>query len=140
MPVTHQPHTSTLDPMLTPVTHQPCTSASDPMRVQTHHNGYIQVDRAGQDQEWTTNRTEQFAPSDIIFDFQHMYISRRGDTVGPPVWKSIILHIFSKSELSVLEAVAVQAPMTYVAPSTLLHANSYRVSDHAISHLVPLRR
>ncbi len=36
-----------------------------------------------------------------------MYISRRGDTVGPPVWKSIILHVFLKSELSVLEAVAV---------------------------------
>src|SRR5258708_23888741 len=53
----------------------------------------------------TANRMEQFAPSDIIFDFQHMYISRRGDTVGPPVWKSTILHIFSKSELSVLEAV-----------------------------------
>src|SRR5258708_14469274 len=27
-----------------------------------------------------------------------MYISRRGDTVGPPVWKSTILHIFLKSE------------------------------------------
>src|SRR5258705_13730117 len=126
--------------IVTPVTHQPCTSASDPMRVQTHHNGYIQVDRAGQDQEWTTNRMERFAPSDIIFDFQHMYISRRGDTVGPPVWKSIILHVFSKSELSVLEAVAVRVPMMYVAPSTPSHANSYRVSDHAISHLVPLRR
>src|SRR5260221_14128388 len=68
------------------------------------------------------------------------YISRRGDTVGPPVWKSTILHIFSKSELSILEAMAVRAPMTYVAPSTLSHANSYRVSDHAISHPVPLRR
>src|SRR5258708_7147811 len=114
-------------------------SASDPMRVQTCHNGYIWVDRAGQDQEWTANRMERFAPSDIIFDFQHMYISRRGDTVGPPVWKSIILHVFSKSELSVLEAMAVRVPMMYVAPSTLSHTNSYRVSDCAISHLVPLR-
>src|SRR5258708_17000526 len=69
------------DPMLTPMTHQPHASASDPMQVQTHHNGYVWVDRAGQDQEWTANRMEQFAPSDIIFDFQHMYISRRGDTV-----------------------------------------------------------
>src|SRR5258708_21565967 len=109
------------------------------MQVQTCHNGYVWVDRVGQDQEQTANRTEQFAPSDIIFDFQHMYISRRGDTVGPPVWKSTILHVFLKSELSVLEAVPVQAPMTYVAPSTLSHANSYRVSDHAISHPIPLR-
>src|SRR6266446_8276790 len=104
--------------MLTPMTHQPHASASDPMRVRTRHNRYVRVDRAGQDQERTTNRTEWFAPSDIIFDFQHMYISRRGDTVGPPVWKSTILHIFSKSELSILETVAVQAPMTYVEPST----------------------
>src|SRR5258708_15976593 len=139
-PVTHRPCTSTLDPMLTPMTHQPHASALDPMRVRTCHNGYVWVDRAGRDQEWTANRTEWFAPSDIIFDFQHMYISRRGDTVGPPVWKSTILHVFSKSELSVLEAMAVRAPMTYVAPSTLSHANSYRVSDHAISHPVPLRR
>src|SRR5258708_6457670 len=139
-PVTHRPCTSASDPMLTPVTHQPCASASDPMRVRTHHNRYVRVDRAGRDQEWTANRTEQFAPSDIIFDFQHMYISGRGDTVGPPVWKSIILHVFSKSELSVLEAVAVRAPMTYVAPSTPSHTNSYRVSNHAISHPVPLRR
>src|SRR5258707_15223514 len=138
-PVTHQPCTSASDPMLTPVTHQPCGSASDPMWVRTRHNGYVRVDRAGRDQERTTNRTERFALSDIIFDFQHMYISRRGDTVGPPVWKSIILHVFSKSELSVLEAVVVQVPTTYVAPSTLSHANSYRVSDCAISHLVPLR-
>src|SRR5258707_692391 len=78
----------------------------DPMQVRTHHNGYIQVDRMGRDQEWTANRMEQFAPSDIIFDFQNMYISRRGDTVGPPVWKSTILHVFSKSKLSVLEAIA----------------------------------
>src|SRR5258705_9052933 len=125
--------------MLTPVTHQPCTSASDPMWVQTRHNRYIQVDRVGRDQEWTANRTEWFALSDFIFDFQHMYISRRGDTVGPPVWKSTILHVFSKSELSILEAMAVRAPTTYVAPSTLSHANSYRVSDCTISHLVPLR-
>src|SRR5258705_13340687 len=124
--------------MLTPVTHQPHTSASDPMRVQTCHNRYVWVDRVGQDQEQTTNRMEQFAPSDIIFDFQHMYISRRGDTVGPPVWKSTILHVFLKSKLSILEAVAVRAPTTYVAPSTPSHANSYRVSNHAISHLVPL--
>src|SRR5258707_15306528 len=94
---------------------------------------------SGQDQEWTGNRTERFAPLDIIFDFQHMYISRRGDTVGPPVWKSIILHIFLKSKLSVLEAMAVRVPTTYVAPSTLSHANSYRVSDRTISHPVPLR-
>src|SRR5258708_5079116 len=47
-----------------------------------------------------------------------MYISRRGDTVGSPVWKSTILHIFSKSELSVLETMAVQGPMTYVYAST----------------------
>src|SRR5258708_4754794 len=106
-PVTHRPCASASDPMLTPMTHQPRASALDPMRVRTHHNRYVWVDRAGQDQERTANRTEQFAPSDIIFDFQHMYISRRGDTVGPPVWKSIILHVFSKSELSVLEAVAV---------------------------------
>src|SRR5258707_4053537 len=125
--------------MLTPMTHQPCTSALDPMQVRTRRNGYVWVDRAGRDQEWTTNRTERFAPSDIIFDFQHMYISRRGDTVGPPVWKSIILHVFLKSELSILEAVAVRAPMTYVVPSTLSHANSYRVSNHAILHPVPLR-
>src|SRR5258706_2166311 len=125
--------------MLTPVTHQPDASASDPMRVRTRHNGYVQVDRVGRDQEWTTNRTEQFALSDIIFDFQHMYISRRGDTVGPPVWKSIILHVFSKSELSILEAVAVRVPMTYVVPSTPSHANSYRVSNCAISHPVPLQ-
>src|SRR5258708_5628975 len=124
--------------MLTPVTHQPHTSASDPMRVRTRHNGYVRVDRAGQDQERTANRTERFAPSDIIFDFQHMYISRRGDTVGPPVWKSIILHVFLKSELSILEAMAVRAPMTYVAPSTPSHTNSYRVSDHTILHPVPL--
>src|SRR5258708_10547891 len=73
-------------------------------------------------QEWTANRTEWFAPSDIIFDFKHMYISRRGDTVGPPVWKSTILHILSKSELSILEAMAVRVPMMYVAPSTPSHA------------------
>ena len=138
-PVTHQPCASASDPMLTPMTHQPHTSASDPMWVRTRHNRYIWVDRAGRDQEWTANRTEQFAPSDIIFDFQHMYISRRGDTVGPPVWKSTILHVFLKSELSILEAMAVQAPTTYIAPSTPSHTNSYRVSDHAISHLVPLR-
>src|SRR5258708_21165462 len=126
--------------MLTPMTHQPCASASDPMRVQTRHNGYVWVDRAGQDQEWTANRTERFALSDIIFDFQHMYISRRGDTVGPPVWKSTILHIFSKSELSVLEAVAVRVPTMYIAPSTPSHANSYMASDCPILHLVPLQR
>src|SRR5260370_23986288 len=125
--------------MLTPVTHQPHASASDPMRVQTRHNRYVWVDRVGRDQEWTTNRMEWFAPSDIIFDFQHMYISRRGDTVGPPVWKSIILHVFSKSKLSILEAMAVRAPTMYIAPSTPSHANSYMVSDCAISHLVPLR-
>src|SRR5260370_42442621 len=127
------------DLMLTPVTKQPQASASDPMQVQTHHNGYIWVDRAGRDQEQTTNRMEWFALSDIIFDFQHMYISRRGDTVGPPVWKSTILHVFSKSKLNILEAVAVQAPMTYIAPSTPSHANSYRVSDCAILHPVPLQ-
>src|SRR5258706_14910515 len=58
-----------------------------------------------------------------------MYISRRGDTVGPPVWKSTILHIFLKSELSVLETVAVRVPMTYIEPSTPSYTNSYRVSD-----------
>ena len=137
-PVTHWPCASALDLMLTPMTHQPCASASDPMWVWTCHNRYIQVDRTGQDQEWTANRTEQFALSDIIFDFQHMYISRRGDTVGPPVWKSTILHVFSKSKLSVLEAMAVWAPMTYVVPSTPSHANSYRVSGCAILHPVPL--
>ncbi len=78
-PVTHRPCASVSDLMLTPMTHQPCASTSDPMWVQTHHNRYVQVDRVGWDQEWTTNRTEWFAPSDIIFDFQHMYISRRGD-------------------------------------------------------------
>src|SRR5258707_12476922 len=93
----------------------------------------------GRDQEQTANRTEWFALSGIIFDFQHMYISRRGDTVGPPVWKSTILHIFSKSKLSVLESMAVQVPTTYVAPSTLSHTNSYRVSNCAILHSVPLR-
>ena len=68
-----------------------------------------------------------------------MYISRRGDTVGSPVWKSTILHIFSKSELSVLETMAVRVPMTYVEPSTPSYANSYRVSDCTISHPVPLQ-
>src|SRR5258708_11073065 len=68
------------------------------MWVQTPDNGFIWVDRVGRDQEWTTSRMEWFAPSDIIFDLQHMYISRRGDTVGPPVWKSTILHVFLKSE------------------------------------------
>src|SRR6266436_4209276 len=29
-------------------------------------------------------------PGLVLFDFQNMYISRRGDTVGPPVWKSNI--------------------------------------------------
>src|SRR5258708_9640682 len=111
------------------MTHQPHASASDPMRGRTRHNRYVWVDRPGQDQEWTANRTEWFAPSDIIFDFQHMYISRRGDTVGPPVWKSIILHIFSKSELSILEAMPVRAPTTYIAPSTPSHANSSTLSD-----------
>src|SRR5258708_25295114 len=101
-PVTHQPRASASDPMLTPVTHQPRASASDPMRVRTCHNGYVRVDRAGRDQERTANKTEWFAPSDIVVDFQHMYISRRGDTVGPPVWKSIILHVFLKPELIVL--------------------------------------
>ena len=67
-----------------------------------------------------------------------MYISRRGDTVGPPVWKSTILHIFLKSKLSVLETMAVRVPMMYIEPSTPSYANSYRVSNHAISHLVPL--
>src|SRR6266436_1963702 len=123
---------------VTPVTHRPCTSASDLMQVQTCHNRYIWVDRMGQDQEWTTNRMEQFALSDIIFDFQHMYISRRGDTVGSPVWKSTILHVFLKSELSVLETVAVQAPTTYVEPSTLSYTNSYRVSHQTILHGSPL--
>ncbi len=60
-PVTHQSCTSVSDLMLTPVTHQPCTSASDPMQVQPHYNRYVQVDRTGRDQEWATNRTEQFA-------------------------------------------------------------------------------
>src|SRR5258708_37147102 len=55
-----------------------------------------------------------------------MYISRRGDTVGPPVWKSTILHVFSKSKLSILETMAVQAPTMYVEPSTPSYANSYR--------------
>src|SRR6266436_3468660 len=137
-PVTHQPCASALDPMLTPMTHQPRASASDPMQVRTCHNGNVWVDRAGQDQERTANRTERFALSDIIFDFQHMYISRRGDTVGPPVWKSTILHIFLKSELSILETMAVQVPTMYIEPSTPSYANSYRVSDCTILHLVPL--
>src|SRR5258705_7778497 len=93
----------------------------------------------GRDQEQTANRTEWFALSGIIFDFQHMYISRRGDTVGPPVWKSTILHIFSKSKLSILYTAAVRAPITYVEPSTLSCSNSYRVSNHPISHPRPLR-
>src|SRR5260221_20746 len=61
-----------------------------------------------------------------------------GRDLGPPSLKSIILYNFSNSYLSVLEAVAIRAPMMYVAPSTPSHANSYRVSDCAISHLVPL--
>src|SRR5258708_1088769 len=36
------------------------------------------------------------------FDFQYMYISRRGDIVGPPVWKSTISPHLSKSELASL--------------------------------------
>src|SRR5258708_28286931 len=105
--------------MLTPMTHHPRASASDRMRVRTHHNRYVQVDRAGRDQERTANRMEWFALSDIIFDFQHMYISRRGDTVGPPVWKSTILHIFLKSELSFLKTMAFQVPLTSIVPTTL---------------------
>ena len=47
------------------------------------------------------------SPGKAIFGFQLMYIGRRGDIVGLSVWKSTILHIISKSELSVLETVAV---------------------------------
>src|SRR5258708_35978076 len=36
------------------------------------------------------------------FDFQYMYISRRGDIVGPPVWKSTISPCLSKSKLASL--------------------------------------
>src|SRR5258707_12696587 len=60
-PVTHQPCASMSDPMLTPMTHQPHASTLDPMWVQPCHNGYIQVDRTGQDQEQTTSRTEWVA-------------------------------------------------------------------------------
>ena len=36
------------------------------------------------------------------FDFQYMYISRRGDIVGPPVWKSTTSPCLSKSKLASL--------------------------------------
>src|SRR5258708_15381518 len=36
------------------------------------------------------------------FDFQYMYISRRVDIIGPPVWKSTISPCLSKSELASL--------------------------------------
>src|SRR5258705_11125455 len=65
-------------------------------------------------------------PIDVLFDFQHMYISRKGDTVRSPQSGNQLFSTSFKSELSVLlhKTVAVQAPTTYVEPSTPSHANS----------------
>src|SRR5258708_37899590 len=41
-------------------------------------------------------------PQKKPFDFQYMYISRREDIIGPPVWKSTISPCLSKSKLASL--------------------------------------
>ena len=80
---------------VTPVTHQLCTSVLDLMQVQPHHTvTYRQTGYGGPGSGMDCQQDGMGFPVDVLFDFQHMYISRRGDTVGPPVWKSTILHIF----------------------------------------------
>src|SRR5258708_5666458 len=70
---------------VTPVIHRLCTSASDPMWVQPHHMvTYRQTGHGGPRSGMDHQQDGMGFPVDVLFDFQHMYISRRGDTVRSP--------------------------------------------------------
>src|SRR5260221_14275359 len=79
-------------------------------------------------------------PVDVLFDFQHMYISRRGDTVRSP---SLEIN-YSSHPLSLSLASSFTRPWQsehqqhMLSPPHCPTLTPFRVSDHAISHLVPL--
>src|SRR5258708_18164598 len=99
---------------------------------QTGHGGL----RSGMDHQ----QDRMGFPIDVLFDFQHMYISRKGDTVRSPQSGNQLFSTSFKSELSVLlhKTVAVQAPTTYVEPSTPSHANSLQgIQPHYLTPGTP---
>src|SRR5258708_14175266 len=71
--------------IVTPVTHQLRTSALDLMWVQPCHMvTYRQTGHGRPRSGMDCQQDGMGFPIDVLFDFQHMYISRRGDTVRSP--------------------------------------------------------
>src|SRR5260221_10565887 len=80
-------------------------------------------------------------PVDVLFDFQHMYISRRGDTVRSPSLEINYSPCPSSPSLASSFARPWQSKCQQHMLSPPHHPmlTPFRVSDHAIPHLVPLR-
>src|SRR5258708_7099215 len=80
-------------------------------------------------------------PIDVLFDFQHMYISRRGDTVRSP---SLEIN-YSPCPLSpslvssFMRLWQSKCQQHTLSPPHCPTLTPFRVSDHAILHLVPLQ-
>src|SRR5258708_13416958 len=70
---------------VTPVTHRLHTSVLDLMWVRPCHMvTYRQIGHGGPRSGMDHQQDGMGFPVDVLFDFQHMYISRRGDTVSTP--------------------------------------------------------
>src|SRR6266446_1891745 len=80
-------------------------------------------------------------PVDVLFDFQHMYISRRGDTVRSPSLE--INYSPHPSSLSLASSFVrpwqSEHHQHMLSPPHHPMLTPFRVSDHTISHLVPLQ-
>src|SRR5260221_5139469 len=79
-------------------------------------------------------------PIDVLFDFQHMYISRRGDTVRSPSLE--INYSPHPSSLSLVSSFMrlwqSKCQQHTLSPPHHPMLTPFRVSNHAISHSVPL--
>src|SRR5258707_2141001 len=81
----HSCHSSISAHSVTTVTHQLCTSVSDLMQVRLHHTVTYRQTGCGRPRSGMDHQQDRMGfPIDVLFDFQHMYISRRGDTVRSP--------------------------------------------------------
>src|SRR5260221_6669093 len=70
---------------VTPVTHQLRTSVLDLMQVRPCHMVTYGQTGCGRPRSRIDHQQDGTGfPIDVLFDFQHMYISRRGDTVRSP--------------------------------------------------------
>src|SRR5258708_10825428 len=130
-----------VDDIVTPVTHRLHTSTLDPMQVQPHHTVTYRQTGCGRPRSGMDHQQDRMGfPIDVLFDFQHMYISRRGDTVRSP---SLEIN-YSPCPLSPSLASSFvrlwqsEHQLHMLSPPHHPTLNSFRVSDCTIPHLVPL--